>query len=167
MEPKQSIWGIGPRMLLAAAGYALPAGLSSWLWPATCRIRAVPYPVFLTAGGLLLLAGVPLLIIAGRAATSAYNRDELATTGIFGLVRHPVYSAWIVFLLPGLVLLSASWPVLPTPLVAYAVFKRKISEEERYLEWRFGQAYRDYRARVNEVLPCSPKAWRSLGARRL
>ena len=50
MERKQSIWGIGPRMLLAAAGYALPAGLCSWLWPQTCRIPAVPYPVFLAAG---------------------------------------------------------------------------------------------------------------------
>jgi protein-S-isoprenylcysteine O-methyltransferase Ste14 len=144
-------------MLLAAAGYALPPGLCPWLWPEACRIRAVPYPVFLAAGGLLRLAGVPMLILAGRAATAAYHREELATTGTFGLVRHPIYSAWIVFLLPGVVLLSASWPLLPTPLVACAVFKQWIGEEERYLERRFGQAYRDYRSRVNEVLPF-PKA---------
>jgi protein-S-isoprenylcysteine O-methyltransferase Ste14 len=146
-------------MLLAAATYALPAGLCSWLWPEACRIRTFDYPVFLAAGSLLLLAGAMMLVLAGRAATAAYNRDELATTGIFGLVRHPIYSAWIVFLLPGLALLSASWPLLPTPLVAYAVFKLMIPEEERYLERRFGQAYRDYRSRVPEVLPFAPKAW--------
>src|SRR5262245_565502 len=128
MEHRQSIWGIGPRMLLAAAWYALPAELCSWLWPETCRIRAVPYWVFLAAGGLLLLAGVVMLTFAGRAATTAYNRGYLATTGIFGLVRHPIYSAWIVLLLPGLALLSASWPLLPTPLVAYVAFKLLIGE---------------------------------------
>jgi protein-S-isoprenylcysteine O-methyltransferase Ste14 len=154
-------------MLLTAAGYALPAAVTAWLWPDVCLVRAVPHTVFLAAGGVLLLVGLAMLVVAGRAATAAHQRDELATTGIFGLVRHPIYSAWIVFLLPGLVLLSASWPLLPTPLVAYAVFKLKISEEERYLERRFGQAYRDYRSRVGEVLPFSTKAWNSLGHRRL
>jgi protein-S-isoprenylcysteine O-methyltransferase Ste14 len=144
-------------MLLAAAGYAVPAGLASWLWPEVCRIHAVPYAVFLAAGGSLLLAGLAMLLIAGRAATAAYRRDELATTGIFGLVRHPIYAAWIVLLLPGFVLLSASWPLLPTPLVAYVAFKGCIGREDRYLERRFGQAYRDYRSRVNEILPFPPR----------
>ncbi len=153
MEDKPSLWGIGPRMLLAAAGYAVPAGAAAWLWPAICRIPGLPYPAFLAAGGLLLLTGGPLLILAGRAATAAHHRNELATRGIFGLVRHPVYAVWILLLLPGLVLLSASWPLLPTPLVAHVIFKLKIDEEDRYLERRFGQAYRDYRARVNELVP--------------
>lgn len=153
MEQKQSLWGIGPRMLLAAAAYALPAGFATWIWPDACLIRAVPYPAFLATGGVLLLAGVPMLVVAGRAVASMYPRDELATAGIFGLVRHPVYSAWIVFLLPGLALLTASWPLLPTPLVAYAAFKLMIREEDEYLERRFGQAYLDYRSRVREIIP--------------
>jgi protein-S-isoprenylcysteine O-methyltransferase Ste14 len=164
MEQRQSLWGIGPRMLLAVAGYAVPAAVAAWVWSDACLIRAVPYPVFLAAGGGLLLVGVPLLVVAGRAATAAYRRNELATTGIFGLVRHPIYSAWIVFLLPGLVLLTASWPLLPTPLVAYAAFKRLIGEEDEYLERRFAQAYRDYRSRVNELVPVPIKAWKHLQA---
>jgi hypothetical protein len=77
----------------------------------------------------------------------------LATTGIFGVVRNPIYSAWIVFLIPGLVSLSRSWLLLLTPLVAYLVFKFRIRREDEYLEKRFGQAYRDYRRRVNEIIP--------------
>jgi protein-S-isoprenylcysteine O-methyltransferase Ste14 len=42
---------------------------------------------------------------------------------------------------------------LPTSLVAYAAFKLLISEEDRYLERRFGQAYRNYRLRVREIVP--------------
>jgi protein-S-isoprenylcysteine O-methyltransferase Ste14 len=161
---KQNLWGIGPRMLLAAAGYAVPAGVACWLWPDACLVRAVPYPVFLAAGGLLLLVGVPLLVVAGRAATAAWQRDELATSGIFGLVRHPIYSAWIIFLLPGPVLLTASWPLLPTPLAAYLAFKRLIGEEDEYLERRFGQVYLDYRARVNELAPVPRGAGRHFRA---
>jgi protein-S-isoprenylcysteine O-methyltransferase Ste14 len=82
--------------------------------------------------------------------TTAIN---LATTGIFGLVLHPIYSDWIVFLIPGLALLSWSWPILLTPVVAYAFFKLSIRKEDQYLEKHCGQAYRDYKAQVNELFP--------------
>ncbi len=83
----------------------------------------------------------------------AYNSDTLATTGIFGIVRNPVYSAWIVFIIPGLVLLSRSWPLMLTPLVAYCVFKARIWRENDYLEKRFGEAHRQYKVQVNELFP--------------
>ena len=41
--------------------------------------------VFLVAGIVLLVVGVPMLLVAARAATLAYNSDKLATTGIFGV----------------------------------------------------------------------------------
>ena len=64
-----------------------------------------------------------------------------------------IYSAWTVFILPGIALLSRSWPVLLTPLVAYTVFKLSIRREDEYLQQRFGDAYPEYRARVNELIP--------------
>jgi protein-S-isoprenylcysteine O-methyltransferase Ste14 len=91
------------------------------------------------------------VVDASTSAGVVYSRARGATC--FGLVRHPIYSAWIVFLLPDLVLLTASWPLLPTPLVAYLAFKLLIGEEDRYLERRFGQAYLHYRSRVREILP--------------
>jgi protein-S-isoprenylcysteine O-methyltransferase Ste14 len=77
----------------------------------------------------------------------------LVTSGVFGIVRHPIYAAWIVFNLPGIALLCRSWPMLGAAVVAYAVFKLSIKREDDYLEQRFGQAYRDYRSRVNEIVP--------------
>jgi protein-S-isoprenylcysteine O-methyltransferase Ste14 len=64
-----------------------------------------------------------------------------------------------VFVFPGLALLRGSWPMLVAPLVGYVVFKRLIRREDEYLQRRFGQAYLDYRARVNEVCPF-PWLWR-------
>ena len=83
----------------------------------------------------------------------AYNRDQLVTSGVFALVRHPIYAAWITLIFPGLALLTRSGPMLLTPWIAYAIFRRLIHREDEYLEQRFPQAYRGYRRRVNEVMP--------------
>ena len=72
---------------------------------------------------------------------------------IVALVRNPIYSAWIVFLIPELAMFSRSWPVLLTPLVAYLAFKTLIRREEEYLEKRFGQRYLGYKSHVNELVP--------------
>jgi protein-S-isoprenylcysteine O-methyltransferase Ste14 len=152
-DRKMSIWGVGPSILLSAAVYGAAAGLATYLRPDLFLITPALYLVFLVFGLFLLVAGVIMLMFAGRAIVGAHGEDKLATTGVFGLVRHPIYSAWIVFLIPGLVLLSRSWLLLLTPLVAYLVLKSRIRTEDEYLEKRFGQAYQNYRQSVNEIIP--------------
>ena len=153
MTREISRWGVGPSIMVSAGAYAAIAGLATWLWPQFCFVTAVPYSVSLVAGAGLLLVGVPMLLVAARAATLAYNSDKLATTGIFGLTRNPIYSVWIVFVIPGLVLLSRSWALFLTPVVAYLVFKARIGRENEYLERHFGEDYRKYKAQVNELVP--------------
>ena len=145
--------GVGPSIMVPTAAYAAIAGLTTWLWPDICMVTPVPYSVLLVARIVLLLIGIPMLFMAGKAATVAYNSDKLATTGIFGLTRNPIYSAWIMFIIPGLVLMSRSWPLFLTPLVAYVVFKATIRHENEYLERHFGDDYRKYKAEVNELVP--------------
>jgi protein-S-isoprenylcysteine O-methyltransferase Ste14 len=135
------------------------AGAATSRWPGFCRIRLVPFVVPAVIAGILLMVGVSMLVVAACSVMRAYNRDQLVTSGVSALVRHPIYSAWIVFILPGLAFLSRSWPMLLTPLVAYAAFKMFIDREDRYLQQRFGEAYLEYRARVNELIPV-PRFWR-------
>lgn len=153
MAREISRWGVGPSIMVSAGAYAAVAGLATWLWPNICLITTVPYSVFLVAGFVLLVIGISMLVVAGRAATIAYNSDKLATTGIFGLTRNPIYSAWIVFIIPGLVVMSRSWPLFLAPVVAYIVFKIRIGREYEYLERRFGDEYGEYRRKVNELVP--------------
>jgi protein-S-isoprenylcysteine O-methyltransferase Ste14 len=79
--------------------------------------------------------------------------------GCDAIVRNPMYAAWIVLIIPGIVLLTRSWPLLPTPLVACIAFKLLIRRENKYLEERLGDDYRKYRAEVNELFPW-PRKWR-------
>lgn len=153
MKKRLSRFGVGPKIILSAAGYAALAAAVTNAWPEACLVQFVPRGVFQAAGGILLVLGIPMWLAAVVSAMRAYNGDQLRTSGVFGLCRHPVYAAWIVLLLPALTLLTRSWPLMLTPLVAYAVFKRLIHVEDEYLEERFGEAYRAYRARVHEVIP--------------
>jgi protein-S-isoprenylcysteine O-methyltransferase Ste14 len=121
-------------------------------------MRTLPGGVSVAIGIVLLVIGVPMLAVPVRSVMGAYKEDQLATGGLLAIVRHPIYSAWIVFILPGLAFLSQSWPMLLTPLVAYAVFKVLIHREDEHLKQRFGEAYLDYRARVNELIPV-PRFW--------
>ena len=140
--------------MIVSAGFTPPSpGWPLGCGPDVCLVPAVPRTVFLVAGIVLLVVGVPMLLVAARAATIAYNSDKLATTGIFSLVRNPIYSAWIIFIIPGLVLMSRLWPLFLTPVVAYLVFKARIGRENEYLERHFGDDYRHYKSNVNELVP--------------
>jgi protein-S-isoprenylcysteine O-methyltransferase Ste14 len=154
MSLELSRMGVGPRIAITTLMYAALAALASHGWPEFCLIASVPRPFFIVSGIVLLAAGVPTLEISLRAAMRAYNSDKLATTGVFGIVRNPIYATWILLLIPGIVLLtSTSWPLFLTPLVAYVAFKSTIRRENDYLEKRFGNEYRKYKAEVNELIP--------------
>lgn len=153
MEKRLSRFGVGPKINISATGYAVLAGAATYVWPDACLLRSVPYRVFLIPGVLLLALGIPMWLFAVVSVMRAYNRDQLVTSGAFAVCRHPVYAAWIVLILPALTLLTRSWPLMITPLVAYAVFKLLIGVEDDYLRQRFGPAYLEYRAKVNELIP--------------
>jgi protein-S-isoprenylcysteine O-methyltransferase Ste14 len=159
MGERLSRWGIGPRISLSAVAYGVAAGIVTYAFPAACLLAPLHHVAVVTFAVILIVLGVPMWLVGAVSAMRAYNHDQLVTSGIFSVVRHPIYSAWIVLLLPGLALLSRSWPLLLTPFVAYAVFKRLIHREDEYLARRFGQAYLDYRMRVGEILPI-PRFWR-------
>jgi len=159
MKDRLSRWGVGPRIAAAALTYAAVAGAAAHRWPGVCSIQFVPYVVLVSLAAVFLATGVSMLVLAARSAMRAYNRDQLATSGLFALARHPIYSAWIVLIVPGLTLLFRSWPLLLTPMIAYSVFKLAIHREDEYLQQGFGDAYLDYGALVNELNPI-PGFWR-------
>ena len=153
MEIRMTRWGVGPRITLVSAVYAILAAAATFAWPDVCLMRFPPAAVWYTLGGVLLATGIPVLGVAFTTVMKAYNRGQLVTTGIFGLVRNPVYAAWILFLGPGFMLLTRSWPLLLTPVAAYLAFKAFIHREDDYLLRNFGVEYAAYRARVNELIP--------------
>ena len=106
----------------------------------------------LTALGIVL--GVAGLLALGSALTPfprPLDNAHLRQSGIYGWVRHPIYSGLIVASLGW----SACWLSLPGLLsgaVVFLFFDRKSAFEESLLRSRFPE-YRDYALRVRKLLP--------------
>lgn len=115
------------------------------------------------SGGLIMLVSLVLLEKGWRLIHRARN-DELVTTGIYGVIRHPQYAGLILTVLGALI----QWPTLITLLMApvlIAAYYRLAEREERELEARFGEVYRSYKAQVPAFLPRWDDVRRALAPR--
>ena len=77
----------------------------------------------------------------------------LVTTGIFKLVRHPMYSAFAAIAIAQIFLLQ-NWVVGPAFLIpAIPFYLYRIRREEKQLLLYFGEVYQDYRTHTNALFP--------------
>jgi protein-S-isoprenylcysteine O-methyltransferase Ste14 len=153
MAQKMSRWGIGPILILFLVGYVLiMLAINRYYYP-YFQIEFIPYHYLKILGVALIAIGILFYLISAVKVMQAYNADRLVTDGIYRCCRHPLYASWVVFILPGIVLLVNSWIILTTPLFAYFILRILVQKEEIYLESVFGSEYRDYKEKVPCILP--------------
>jgi protein-S-isoprenylcysteine O-methyltransferase Ste14 len=81
-----------------------------------------------------------------------HRTEKIITSGVYSIVRHPQYLGGLLAHVGISFLLSASYSLLATPLMALLVYLiSKIEEEELVRE--FGKEYEDYRKKVSMFLP--------------
>jgi protein-S-isoprenylcysteine O-methyltransferase Ste14 len=110
---------------------------------------------------LLVVIGhlVRALAVGKRAAhTSGRNRDEqvaeaLNSTGIYSMVRHPLYLGNITTYI-GWVVFTGIWWLIPIMLLVFLFYYRFIIyAEEQFLTRKFGQDYLDWKSATPLLLP--------------
>jgi len=79
------------------------------------------------------------------------EHSRLITTGIYSLVRHPLYSSQLL-LATGWSIFSLSLSHMLLTILALAFFSFKASREERWLTLRHPE-YSDYRKQVKKFIP--------------
>jgi protein-S-isoprenylcysteine O-methyltransferase Ste14 len=127
---------------LAGRLYPLPwPGLDDW--PA----RLVGYGLGI-AGIALVAWSIAALRRAGTTVRPNQGAGRLVTDGPFRWRRNPIYMGDVLILLGLAELTHNVWFAILSPVFAVAVFRLAILPEERHLEERFGQAYRDYKQRT-------------------
>lgn len=104
--------------------------------------------VVILCGILIDAAGMLSLRRHGTNVMPNAGTQVLATAGIYGLSRNPIYLGDTVALFGIAVALRWSWLLLLVPVTVAAVTALAIAREERHLELRFGEAYRAYKVRV-------------------
>jgi protein-S-isoprenylcysteine O-methyltransferase Ste14 len=145
---------IAPPPLIALAAVLLGLALD-WLLPSDGLAALLTLWARIAIAVVLFAAGAGLAIPALRGFRSAGTHAEpwtptsaLVTGGIFGRLRNPMYVA-LTLILVGLAFLLASDGMLAMTIVfVLTIHFGVVRREERYLEAKFGEAYRQYKARV-------------------
>jgi protein-S-isoprenylcysteine O-methyltransferase Ste14 len=132
--------------LLALAGTAGPAWGDPWL--AAGRLAGA---VLVGVGVVVAALGLTGLRENLTAVPRPVEGGRLVESGIFGLVRHPIY-AGIIAAAFGWGLVTASPPALIVALGLGVFFDLKSRREEAWLLAAY-PAYRDYRRRVHKLIP--------------
>ena len=141
-----------PLLALAAVVFGL---LLDGLFPAYVLTVLLPLNERVPIGGVLIALGLALVVAANLSFRKAGTHAEpwkpstaLVTEGIFRFVRNPMYVGGTVLLIGLAILLASDWMIVTTIVMTLIIHVGVVRREERYLEGKFGEAYRRYCARV-------------------
>lgn len=115
--------------------------------------------VFYILGGILIVSGIAMWLFAvviGKVDKDIEN-GKLKTTGIYAVVRNPIYSAFLL-IFTGILLFFTNLYLLVLPVLYYIYMNLlMIGTEERWLKEKFGEEYVLYCKKVNRCLTWFPK----------
>ncbi|MET3648737.1 methyltransferase family protein [Phyllobacterium ifriqiyense] len=125
----------------------------------TLRSFGIDWRFLAATGALLFVAGAAMMVAAaglfrrrGTNAPPSRPTTLIVTTGPYRWTRNPMYLA-MALIYAGLAI-GFDWPIALAllPLVLTAIQTQVIAREERYLEAKFGDEYRRYKADVRRWL---------------
>jgi protein-S-isoprenylcysteine O-methyltransferase Ste14 len=153
MTAKDTPGVIAPPPLLFA-GFLVVGLAIDFLWPLPLDTGSDPRPrwtigaVAIVLGLVTFALGIRNFLRAGTPVPTREPTRALVTTGIHGYSRNPIYVAMFLVYEGIAAFANSGWSfVLLVPLaliLRYGV----VAREEAYLERKFGDAYRTYKARV-------------------
>ena len=129
--------------------------LFQWWWPlgalaTMTQSWRIPLGVAVIFGGALLATtGRRTLVRLGTNVSPLRPTTALATEGVFGWTRNPLYSGGTLVMLGIAFVFALDWLlflVLPSLLILHFGVVRR---EEQYLERKFGDHYRLYKLHVS------------------
>jgi protein-S-isoprenylcysteine O-methyltransferase Ste14 len=106
--------------------------------------------LILPISSAVILAGILLIIIGWRKIHKA--KEQLVTTGIYKHIRHPQYLGFLLIILG----MNIQWITISTLLlwpILIILYYRLAKEEDKELEEKFGEEYRNYELRVPMFIP--------------
>ena len=144
---------IAPPPLIYGIGFALGLMLNR-LMPIpiarhherACRATGL---VLATLGLGISAAVVRAFRAAGTSISTTRPTSRLVCTGPFRFSRNPDYIGQLLVYVGASAGSNSWWPILIAPFALGLIQRGVLRREERYLEKKFGQEYRDYAANVH------------------
>lgn len=145
---RYALYGFTGSMLAQIPRFILPL---PWV---TAQPRFAP-PVVVIAAGVVLCLGALVFACPGlglKIYTRPTHSEPLVTDGLYGIVRHPILFANILWPL-GWSAIFGSWVgIALVPAWFFLVYLMSFLEEDRLIE-TYGDDYRRYRERVPRIIP--------------
>ncbi len=132
-----------------ALGYVL--SLYFPLGPGLAQANALALTVgitFIALGFALTIRSVQMFRRAGTNVVPGEPATALVTAGPYRFTRNPIYIGFVLVYFGLSIVLTSMWVLLllfPTLVILH---RGVVKREEAYLERKFGDAYRAYKARV-------------------
>jgi len=144
--------------LIIAAGLAFFVHTVNHIDPDRRSIFETSYPIFCI---LIILIGMVIRIIAvgySAANTSGRNTegqlaDDLNTTGIYSMLRHPLYLGNYFMWLGFAMLPQNIWFVLLFTMIYQLYYERIMFAEEQFLRGKYGEQYLAWASRIPAFIP--------------
>jgi protein-S-isoprenylcysteine O-methyltransferase Ste14 len=145
---------IAPPPLIGLATLLLGL-LAHWLYPTHVLSGLLAWPIRAVIGAVAFVAGAGMMVIAERTfrriGTNVPPWEptlKLATGGIYERLRNPMYVGGLLMLAGIGIAIGADWLLVLVILSALLLHYGVVLREERYLEAKFGDGYRRFKARV-------------------
>ncbi len=118
------------------------------------------HPLIVLVGAAIFILSMRLFRLTHKALGIMWSHSldlredhKLVSTGIYEKVRHPMYTAFWLWALAQPFLL-ANWLAGFSGIIGFGtLYFLRVGQEERMMEERFGQEYRDYSARTKRIIP--------------
>lgn len=161
---KQGLWLFNHRSLLPLIILFVGLGLyiRTKIWPETFILEDTPFIIYYETGCLLfslsglvirlLTTGYTLKSTSGR-NTNGQVAEAINTTGIYSIVRHPLYLGNFFMWLGPAMLTGNFWFVISFCLIYWVYYERIMFAEEQFMRAKFGDLYTDWAKNVPAFIP--------------
>jgi LPXTG-motif cell wall-anchored protein len=150
--------GVGPRIMLITAPVLATAVFF--------EIKSAPFAEIVPGknveatviGWIWFMVGITAFVATLAQFISNFPKGKLITTGMFACSRNPIYSCWIIFILPATGMICNNWIFLASALLMGLATTFLVRKEELQLLKCFGRKYYEYKKRVGLIFSLPQKS---------
>ncbi len=152
MSEKLGRWGVGP-LFASMSGIIITVFISIHYAFFSDFNFLLPRAITLSVGIFLAIFGFIMYLLSSIQLHGKFEEKKLITHGFYAFSRNPIYSSWILFVIPGIILIIDSFIGILIPIFMYILFSILVVREEKFLEREYGQDYLEYKKNIGRLIP--------------
>lgn len=147
------VFGVGPYLIFSIIAITISAiALTYYNIMPTIQSNQI---ILTVIGVILIAAGALFWLSAVKNSEIDKNikQNKLVTSGIYGIVRHPIYAAFL-YAVTGLIFIANNLILLVLPVLYWLILTVVMKNtEEKWLSELYGDDYLNYSKKVNRFIP--------------